>query len=43
MSGLRGDAEYVWRRWLAINGATDVVDVTNELLTMMWCTNERHR
>lgn len=35
MPGLTLDGEYVWRRWLAINGVTEAVDVTNELLAMM--------
>lgn len=33
--GFTADGEYVWRRWLGLNGATDAVDVTNELLAMM--------
>ena len=35
MPGLSGEGEYVWRQWLGINGATDVADVTNDLLKMM--------
>ena len=35
MPGFTSDGEYTWRRWLAINGVTEAVDVTNELLSMM--------
>lgn len=30
-AGFNGDGEYVWHRWLSINSAKDVVDVTAEI------------
>jgi hypothetical protein len=33
--GLTPDGEFVWRHWISISGATEVVDVTNELLALM--------
>ena len=34
-TGLSGDGEYTWCRWLSINSATDVMDVTAEIKKMM--------
>lgn len=34
-SGFNLDGEYVWNRWKAINGVTDVVDVTAEIKELL--------
>ena len=34
-SGFTGRGECPWDRWQAINGVTEAVDATNELLAMM--------
>jgi len=34
-TGFNADGEYVWHRWLSINSAEDVVDVTAEIKSSM--------
>jgi hypothetical protein len=34
-NGLTPDGEYTWRQWLHINQASDIVDVTDEIKTML--------
>lgn len=34
-TGFSHDGEYTWNRWLSINSATDVVDVTAEIKSLL--------